>query len=70
MLRAMRVQVNGQPREVADGITVAALLAELGLRDGPVAVERNREIVPRAQHGETPLCAGDELEVVQFVGGG
>ena len=47
-LRAMRIQVNGEAREVAAGITVSALLVVLGVEPGPVAVERNREIVPRA----------------------
>jgi thiamine biosynthesis protein ThiS len=66
----MQIEVNGERREVAAGITVAALLAELGVSGGPVAVERNREIVPRARHASTALCEGDSLEVVQFVGGG
>ncbi len=66
----MWVQVNGEPRELAPGSTVAALLAALGLGDRPVAVERNAEIVPRARHASTPLADGDRLEVVQFVGGG
>ena len=66
----MRIEVNGQPREVAANVTVAALLRELGIADGPVAVERNRAIVPRAQHEATTLREGDQLEVVQFVGGG
>lgn len=66
----MRVQVNGEPRELAQGSTVAALLASLGLADRPVAVERNAEIVPRAAHATTELHEGDRLELVQFVGGG
>lgn len=66
----MRIEVNGETREVAEGITVAALLALLGVDGGPVAVERNKEIVPRARHASTPLRDGDSLEVVQFVGGG
>lgn len=66
----MRIEVNGQSREVTAGVTVAALLRELGIADGPVAVERNRAIVPRAQHAATTLSEGDQLEVVQFVGGG
>jgi sulfur carrier protein len=66
----MRVQVNGESREVAAGSTVLALLASLGLEGRPVAVERNTEIVPRAQHADTVLADGDQLEVVQFVGGG
>jgi sulfur carrier protein len=66
----VRIEVNGQSREVTAGVTVAALLRELGIADGPVAVERNRAIVPRAQHAATTLDEGDQLEVVQFVGGG
>lgn len=66
----MRIEVNGEPREVAHGTTVTALLQLLSVADGPVAVERNREIVPRAQHASTLLHEGDVLEVVHFVGGG
>jgi len=66
----VRIEVNGQPREVAANVTVAALLRELGIGEGPVAVERNRAIVPRAAHEGTTLNEGDQLEVVQFVGGG
>ena len=66
----MRIEVNGQPREVAPNVTVAGLLRELGIAEGPVAVERNRMIVPRAAHEGTTLSEGDRLEVVQFVGGG
>jgi len=66
----MRVQVNGEAREVAHGSTIMALLSELGLSGRPVAVERNLAIVPRAEHESTVLSEGDALEVVQFVGGG
>jgi thiamine biosynthesis protein ThiS len=65
----MRIQVNGEPREVA-AATVLALVEELGLDVRKVAVERNLEIVPRSLHGATPLADGDRIEVVQFVGGG
>jgi thiamine biosynthesis protein ThiS len=64
------IVVNGEPRRVAAGITVSGLLAELGLADRRVAVERNREVVPRAEHARTALAAGDALELVTFVGGG
>ncbi len=66
----MQIRVNGEPKDIPDGITVAALVAELGLAGGPVAVERNRELVPRRDHATTPLAPGDELEIVHFVGGG
>jgi sulfur carrier protein len=65
----MRIQVNGEPREVA-AATVLALVEELGLDARKVAVERNLEIVPRSLHGATPVAEGDRFEVVQFVGGG
>lgn len=66
----MRIEVNGEPQNVAPDITVSALLQTLGVGDGPVAVERNRRIVPRAEHADTRLSEGDKLEVVHFVGGG
>jgi sulfur carrier protein len=62
--------LNGQARLVSPGTTVASLIGELGLSGRPVAVERNREVVPRAQHASTVLSSGDQLEVVTFVGGG
>lgn len=64
------IVVNGDPRRVAAGTTVVALLTELGLADRRVAVERNREVVPRADHARTALAAGDQIELVTFVGGG
>jgi sulfur carrier protein len=67
---SIEVVINGEPRQVPDGTTVAALIGELGLGDRRVAVERNREVVPRAQHATTVLAAGDRLELVTFVGGG
>lgn len=64
------IVINGQARSMNAGTTVADLIGELGLAGRPVAVERNREVVPRAQHASTVLAAGDHLEVVTFVGGG
>ena len=65
----MRIQVNGELREVA-AATVLALVEELGLDVRKVAVERNLEIVPRSLPAATPIAEGDRIEVVQFVGGG
>jgi sulfur carrier protein len=62
--------VNGEARVVDDGLTVRGLLDRLGFTDGPVAVEKNREVVPRAEHAATPLADGDQLEIVHLVGGG
>lgn len=66
----MRVTVNGEGLEIAEGTTVRELIAALALDGGPVAVEVDREIVPRARHGETVLAEGASIEIVQFVGGG
>ena len=67
---AMQITVNGDVLEVPPGLSVRGLVERLGLTDGPVAVERNREVVPRALHPSTELCAGDVVEIVHFVGGG
>lgn len=66
----MQVQINGQPREVPDGTTVTALLALLEIKAPRVAVEINAEVVVKARHAETSLRAGDQVEIVTFVGGG
>ena len=66
----MRIEVNGEHHEVAAGTTVRGLLETLGLGTTLVAVERNREIVPRAEHDRTVVKDGDRLEIVHFVGGG
>ena len=66
----MQVQVNGELMEVASGQTVRGLIEQLGLGRGPVAVERNGEVVPRIEHAAAELCDGDRVEVVHLVGGG
>lgn len=66
----MQITVNGEAKDVAAGLTVRGLIELLGLTDGPVAVERNREVVPRAEHATTRLAERDALEIVHLVGGG
>lgn len=66
----MQVLLNGEPFRVDDGATVADLVARLGGDPRGIAIERNREIVPKSEHARTRLEEGDRLEVVQFVGGG
>ena len=66
----MQIQLNGEQREVPDGLTVSALLAHLGLNPARVAIERNLEILPRAAWQTTSVAAGDRYEIVHFVGGG
>jgi thiamine biosynthesis protein ThiS len=66
----MLLHLNGEPREFPDGLTIAALVAQLGMKPDRVAVELNLEIVPRANWEAATLKEGDRLEVVHFVGGG
>ena len=68
--RVPDIVVNGERRVVPAGATVAELLRTLALAPEQVAVERNREIVPKAAYDETDLAEGDALEIVTFVGGG
>ena len=64
------IVLNGEPHPIAEGTSVAALVAALGLQPQQVAVEKNREIVPRSAHARELLGEGDRLEIVTFVGGG
>jgi sulfur carrier protein len=66
----MRAKVNGDPVELPEGLTVAALLRHLDVRAERVAVERNGAVVRRARHADEKLAEGDVLEIVTFVGGG
>lgn len=69
----MRLLVNGQPHELPDSdtpLTVRALLDHLDLAHAAVAVELNRQLVPKRRHDQTPLRDGDRLELVTLVGGG
>jgi thiamine biosynthesis protein ThiS len=66
----LSITVNGEARAVPPRCTVAHLLQLMELSATRVAVERNREVVPRAEYAETVLADGDRLEVVTFVGGG
>ena len=66
----MQLQINGQSRELPDGLTVASLLSLLEIKAPRVAVEINCEVVVKARHGVTALRPGDQVEIVTFVGGG
>jgi len=65
----MKIVINGQEQTLAP-ITLALLIEQLGMKQDRVAVELNRDIVPRAKWTETNLAEGDRLEIVHFVGGG
>ena len=64
------VRINGDAREVPDTLTLATLLPHLGLDPRMVVVEHNRVIVRRTGLSGVPVRAGDEIEIVHFVGGG
>ena len=66
----MTVTINGERREIPDGLTVAALIEHLGMPINRVAIERNLDVLPRACWKETAVQSGDSFEIVHFVGGG
>ena len=66
----MNITLNGEKRDVPDGLTVRGLLEHLKIRTEKVAVERNLEIVKKATYDATMLAEGDRLEVVSFMAGG
>lgn len=66
----MKIRINGDEREIPDGLTVAALLSHIGMPSERVAIERNLDILPRANWKTTEVQANDSYEIVHFVGGG
>lgn len=66
----MQIVINGEPREVSDGLTADQLIEQLALGGRRLAMEVNREILPRSQYGEHRFQAGDKVEIVQAIGGG
>ena len=66
----MKIKINGEEKQIADGLSINALLESLQIRPGRVVVERNRDIVQRDSFATTMLVEGDALEIVHFVGGG
>jgi sulfur carrier protein len=66
----MQIVVNGQPRTLNDGLTLADLVAALELTPQRVAIEVNEQLVRRTDYASTRLCDGDRIEVVTLVGGG
>jgi thiamine biosynthesis protein ThiS len=66
----IEITLNGEQRTVPKGMTIAALLAELGKQPKYLAVERNQELIPRSQHAACVLLPQDQIEIVTLVGGG
>jgi thiamine biosynthesis protein ThiS len=66
----LTIRVNGEPYEIAGPVSISALLADLKIDARRVAVEHNLTVVKRARYDEVMVQAGDEIEIVNFVGGG
>jgi thiazole synthase len=66
----LTIRVNGEPMEIAGPITIAALLSELNIDSRRVAVEHNLTVIKRARFDSLVVQEGDEIEIVNFVGGG
>jgi thiamine biosynthesis protein ThiS len=66
----LRIQVNGEPRDVEDELTLSQLISVLQLKAEQIAVELNRTVIRRAEWSATVLREADNLEIVHFVGGG
>ena len=66
----MKLTINGEDREFSSISTIPSLLDQLGMKPDRVAVELNRELIPRDRWAATQLSDGDKLEIVHFVGGG
>lgn len=66
----MNIKLNGEDYKCTSASDIAGLVAELGLDKVKVAVEKNREIVPRSGWESAAIAAGDEIEIIHFVGGG
>ncbi|HAW95104.1 MAG: thiamine biosynthesis protein ThiS [Phycisphaerae bacterium] len=66
----MKIMVNGEEHLIQGERTIADLVEALGFSEKPCAIERNRSVVPRAQHAQTELAEGDQIEIVTLVGGG
>jgi sulfur carrier protein len=66
----MEILVNGERQQAPDACTIAQLIESLGITGGRLAVEVNRDVVPRAEHAVTELQPGDRVEIVHAIGGG
>jgi len=69
-LKKMDICVNGKPEQLPDQLTLAQLIGQLKLQPKQVAIEVNRQLIPRDQHAQFQLSAGDDVEIVTLVGGG
>jgi thiamine biosynthesis protein ThiS len=66
----LQIKINGERRDVPEGLTIEGLILQLSLAPERLAVERNREVVRRAEWPRISLAENDQLEIIHFVGGG
>ncbi len=66
----MKIKINGEDKTIADGLTISMLLDDLNIKKVGIAVEVNREIVPKTTHDKVLVNEGDVIEIVRMVGGG
>jgi len=66
----MLITINGEEKNIQEGLTIAGLLLELKINPRGTAVEIDREIIPRARHGERAIKDGEAIEIIRMVGGG
>lgn len=64
------IQLNGEAHQLTGHVCIVDLIAQLKLSHGRIAVEINREIIPRSEHADRLICAGDVVEVIHAIGGG
>ena len=69
-MKKITLEINGKKKDISPVANVRELLQLLGITEGPVAVELNRNIIRRREWENTPISNGDRVEIVQFVGGG
>ncbi len=66
----MQVTINGEPQEIAENCNAAMLVELLNMQNDKIAMEVNKEIVPRSQYETFKLSEGDQIEIVRAIGGG
>lgn len=66
----MEVHINGDKRDIEEGVTLERLLASLGIKSAGIAVDINREVIPKRLYGDTLIRQGDSIEIIRMVGGG
>ncbi|MBV8490959.1 MAG: sulfur carrier protein ThiS [Candidatus Eremiobacteraeota bacterium] len=66
----MKLTINGEPRELPEGLTVAALLETIGAPPRGIAVARNERVVKRVEYDSHRVCEGDRIEIIKAVAGG